>query len=65
MSDVQFPAPVFVGDTIHVESEIVEARESRSRPAAGVVVFQHSGFNQRGELVCQLRRTGLMHRRPV
>lgn len=65
MSDVQFPAPVFVGDTIHVESEIVEARESRSRPAAGVVVFQHSGFNQRGALICQLRRTGLMHRRPV
>jgi acyl dehydratase len=64
MSDISFPAPVFHGDTIRVASEVVEARESKSRPAAGIVVFEHRAYNQRDELVCQARRTGLMHRRP-
>jgi acyl dehydratase len=65
MSDVRFPAPVLVGDTIRVETEVVESRESASRPAAGIVVFEHRARNQRGELVCRMRRTGLMHRRPA
>ncbi|HEV7204429.1 MAG TPA: MaoC family dehydratase [Jatrophihabitans sp.] len=64
LTDVTFPAPVFAGDTIRVETEVVEARESKSRPDAGLVVFEHRAFNQRDELVCRLRRTGLMHRRP-
>jgi acyl dehydratase len=64
MTDVRFPAPVFQGDTIHVETEVVEARESNSRPEAGIVVFEHRAYNQRDELVCVARRTGLMHRRP-
>ncbi|MQB02280.1 MAG: MaoC family dehydratase, partial [Actinobacteria bacterium] len=42
----------------------VEARPSRSRPNAGLVVFEHKASNQRDELVCLVRRTGLMHRRP-
>ena len=61
---VRFPAPVFPGDTIRVQTEVVSARASKSRPDAGVVVFEHRAFNQRGELVCTARRTGLMHRRP-
>ena len=64
MTDVAFPAPVFHGDTIRVQTEVVEARESKSRPGAGIVVFQHRAFNQRDQLVCQAKRTGLMHRRP-
>jgi acyl dehydratase len=64
LTDVQFPAPVFAGDTIRVETEVVEARPSHSRPGAGIVVFEHRAFNQRDELVCQMRRTGLMHRDP-
>ena len=64
MTDVSFPAPVFVGDTVRVSTEVVEARESASRPNAGIVVFEHRARNQRGELVCTMRRTGLMHRRP-
>jgi acyl dehydratase len=64
MEDVTFPAPVFAGDTIRVVTEVVKARESRSRPDAGVVTFEHRAFNQRDELVCRLQRTGLMHRRP-
>jgi acyl dehydratase len=64
LDDVVFPAPVFTGDTLRVESEVVEARASRSRPAAGIVVFEHRAHNQRDELVCRMRRTGLMHRAP-
>ena len=64
MTDVTFPAPVFHGDTIRVQTEVVEARESKSRPEAGIVVFEHRAFNQRDQLVCQAKRTGLMHRRP-
>ncbi len=65
LDDVQFPAPVFIGDTIRVQTEVVEARASRLRPDAGLVVFEHRAFNQRDELVCRARRTGLMHRRPT
>ncbi|WP_019873577.1 MaoC family dehydratase [Sporichthya polymorpha] len=65
IGDVRFPAPVFVGDTVRVQTEIVEARPSESRPANGVVVFEHRAYNQRDELVCVCRRTGLMHRRPA
>ena len=64
LGEVTFPAPVFTGDTIRVETEVVEARESRSRPDAGIVVFEHRAYNQRDELVCRLRRSGLMHRAP-
>lgn len=65
LSEVRFPAPVFVGDTIRVETEVVDARASASRPNAGLVVFEHRAHNQRDELVCQMRRTGLMHRDPT
>jgi acyl dehydratase len=65
LSEVVFPAPVFQGDTIRVTTEVVEARESKSRPEAGIVVFEHKAYNQRDELVCRARRTGLMHRRPA
>ena len=64
MTDVRFPNPVFVGDTLRVSTDVVEARESASRPNAGIVVFEHRALNQRDELVCSMRRTGLMHRRP-
>lgn len=65
MDETVFPAPVFVGDTIHAETEVVAARASKSRPDAGIVTFEHRGFNQRGELVCRSRRSALMRRRPA
>jgi acyl dehydratase len=65
LSEVSFPAPVFEGDTIRVESEVVQARPSASRPNAGLVVFEHRAHNQRDELVCRVRRTGLMRRAPA
>ena len=61
---VEFPAPVFHGDTVRVETEVAAARESRSRPDAGIVTFEHRGYNQRGELVARCRRAALMRRRP-
>ncbi len=64
IAEAAFPAPVFPGDTLHVETEVMAARESRSRPATGVVTFEHRGFNQDEVLVCRCTRRALMHRRP-
>lgn len=63
-SDIKFPKPVFFGDTIHVETEVIDRRESSSRPDAGIVEFEHRGYNQRGEVVASVRRKGLMSKRP-
>ncbi len=62
--DVQFPKPVLIGDTLRVESEVLEVRESKSRPDTGIVKLEHRALNQRDELVCRLRRAALMKRRP-
>jgi acyl dehydratase len=59
-----FPAPVFAGDTIRVETEVVGARDSRSRPDQGIVTFEHRAYNQRDELICRCRRHALMRKRP-
>ncbi|MEQ8231009.1 MAG: MaoC family dehydratase [Gammaproteobacteria bacterium] len=63
--EVRFPRPLFHGDTIRVESEVVEIRESRSRPNNGIVVFEHRAFNQKDELVAVCKRSGLMLRKPA
>lgn len=63
MTDVDFPAPVFAGDTIRVESEVARARPSRSRPETGIVVFEHRAHNQNDVLVCRCLRTGLIYRK--
>jgi acyl dehydratase len=63
--EVRFPAPVFAGDTIRAETEVVARRPSKSRPTQGIVTFLHRGLNQRDELVCECRRLALMHRRPA
>ena len=57
---VTMPAPVFIGDTLRFETTVIETRASRSRPGAGVVVFEHRAYNQADELVCRGRRTALM-----
>lgn len=62
---VKTPQPVFIGDTLHAETEVVDLRDSRSRPEAGIVVFLHRLINQRDELVCECQRTALMHRSPA
>jgi acyl dehydratase len=64
LTDVRFPAPLFQGDTISVETEIISRRDSRSRPDAGIVEFAHRASKQDGTLVAECRRTALMRRRP-
>lgn len=59
------PKPVFLGDTLRAETEVVELRPSRSRPDAGIVVFKHLMLNQRNEIVCECLRSALLHRRPA
>jgi acyl dehydratase len=56
----EFPKPVFHGDTLYAETEVMEKRESRSRPDAGIVFFEHRAKNQRGEMVASCRRAALM-----
>lgn len=58
------PAPVFIGDTMRATSEVVELRESRSRPDAGIVTFKHELINQRDEVVCRCLRSALLKKRP-
>lgn len=59
-NEIKFPKPVFHGDTIHVRTEIVDRRESKSRDDSGIVTFRHLGINQRDEVVCDAIRVGLM-----
>lgn len=63
--EVRFPAPVFVGDTLNVETEVFELRESKSRPNAGIVTFIHRAYNQHGVLVASCKRSGLQMKRPA
>jgi acyl dehydratase len=63
--EVRFPRPVFPGDTLRTETEVLQMRPSRSRPDAGIVVFVHRCFNQRNEEVASCKRTALMKRKAV
>ncbi len=63
MNDVRFPHPVFIGDTLRSESKVLEMRESKSRPDAGIVVIEHRSLNQRDEEVAYCKRAALMRRR--
>lgn len=59
---VAMPKPVFIGDTLRAETEVVELRASRSRPQAGLVTFKHRLLNQREEVVCECLRTALLEK---
>jgi len=56
------PKPVFIGDTMRATSEVVELKESKSRPNAGIVTFRHELINQGGEVVCRCLRSALVTR---
>lgn len=60
--EIRLPAPVFVGDTLYAESEVLEIRESKSRPNAGLVVIRTLGKNQHDTVVCDFVRTMLIPR---
>ena len=61
---IEYRGPVFYGDTLTAETEVVSKRESRSRPEWGIVEFEHRARNQHGEVVLTCRRAGLIKRKP-
>ena len=63
LEEVRFPAPLYVGDTVHVETEVIALRPSRSRPQNGILTLEHRGFNQSDMLIATCRRNVLMLRR--
>jgi acyl dehydratase len=63
--EVRFPKPLFHGDTIRIETEVLELRESKSRPENGIVIFEHRAFNQHDELVGVCKRSALMLKKPA
>jgi acyl dehydratase len=62
---VSHPLPMFHGDTLYMESVVIDKRESRSRPDCGIVRFRHIGRNQAGTVVIEFERTTLMLKRPT
>lgn len=62
--ETRFPNPVFIGDTVTTETEVVAKRESKSRPEWGIVTFKHIAKNQRDEVVCTCVRNGMMLKKP-
>ena len=58
--EIRLPHPVFVGDTIRAETEVLSVRESRSRPGHGIVEVRTTGVNQRDEVVCEFERSFLI-----
>tara|TARA_B100001105_G_scaffold76813_1_gene60721 strand:+ start:547 stop:999 length:453 start_codon:yes stop_codon:yes gene_type:complete len=58
-----FPLPVFIGDTVRVTSKVTDRRASRTKPDRGIVTFEHTGTNQRGEIVCTCSRGAMMMRK--
>ncbi|MDY0909862.1 MaoC family dehydratase [Microbacterium sp. CFBP9034] len=60
LSDIGFPAPLFHGDTLYTETEVVDKRLSSSRPGQGIVTLRHTGRNQRGEVVATATRVALL-----
>lgn len=65
MNDVAFRNPVFLGDTLRTTTKVLEKRESKSRPTAGIVVFEHRTLNQRDEEVSYCTRSAFMRKRPA
>ncbi len=61
---VAHPKPVFHGDTIYAETEVLEKRDSRSNPDRGIVRLRQIGRNQRGDIVIELERTAIFLKRP-
>lgn len=63
--EVRFPKPVFHGDTLRIVTEVIELRESKSRPGQGIVTFKHEAYNQHDDLVASCKRSGLQHKKPA
>ena len=62
-TDIKLPKPVFAGDTLWAESEILDLRESKSNPSVGIISMRCRGINQRGQVVIEYRRTYMVYKR--
>lgn len=65
MGETVFPHPLFHGDTVHVETEVISVRPSRSKPDRGIVEFEHRAFNQDDKLVARCRRNAMILKKPA
>jgi len=65
MTETKFPNPLFENDTVHCTTEVLDKRESNSRPQAGIVEFHHRAYKQDGKLVAECRRQAFMLKRPA
>ena len=65
MDKVEFPNPVFIGDTLRAQTKIINKRESKSKLDRGIVWFEHLGINQEDKIVCECIRKGMMLRLPI
>ena len=63
--EVRCPTPVFIGDTLRIETEMADLREPKSRPNAGIVTFLHRGYTQHGTVVATCKRSGLQRKEPA
>jgi acyl dehydratase len=63
--EVRFPAPLFIGDTVHIVTEVIDLRESKSRPDQGIVTFLHTAYNQHDVVVATCKRSGLQRKAPA
>ena len=63
--ELRMPKPVFIGDTLRAQTEVIELRPSKSRPGQGIVTWAHRMLNQRDEVVCECRRSALLKSRPA
>lgn len=61
--EVRLPNPLFIGDTLYAKTRVLEKRESKSRPHAGIVKFETHGLNQDGKVVISFKRTILVYKR--
>ena len=61
--EIRLPNPVYEGDTVYSQSEVLEKRESKSRPNVGIVTVKTTGYNQAGTVVVSFRRTLMVYRR--
>ncbi len=61
--EVRLPSPVFEGDTIYSQSEVLSKRESQSRPHAGIVTVKTTGYNQKGQVVITFKRTVMVYKK--
>jgi acyl dehydratase len=65
MSEVEFPHPLFHGDTVHAATEVLAKRDSKSRPNAGIVELGHKAYNQDDVLVASCKRSAFILKKPA